>query len=151
MRATVTVTPKGEPAVYPARTVILTLGTGTAFGPAPNPANKTATVNIQTTLPIPAVAITSCPASVTHSTKVTVTWTITNPTAMKLNRVEWGTAGPQGPFPNVTASTLTSLASYQATFTAPATKNSKVYVRVHMTTSGGLDCCSADVKTVNVQ
>ena len=144
-------TPKDDQAVNPTRTVILTLGTGTAFGPAPNPAKKTATVNIRTTLPIPAVAIASCPASVTHSTKVTVVWAITNPTAMKLNRVEWGTAGPQGPFPNVTASTLTALASYQATFTAPATKNSTIYVRVHMTTSGGLDCLSADVKTVNVQ
>ena len=83
---TITVTPKDHQTVDPARTVTLTLGTGTAFGHDPNPSNKTATVNIQTTLSIPVPTISaSLPSSVTRGTKVTVAWTITNWTAMKLN------------------------------------------------------------------
>jgi len=61
-----------------------------------------------------------------------------------VNRVEWGTVA--GSFPKLTASDTS--VPYQATFTAPKTPGI-ISFKVHMVTTGGLNCYS-DVQQVQV-
>ena len=118
----------------------VTLGKSTAYGL--DPLHKAATVTIADDEPVPEIVITSPPdlSTVAPGKLVTVKWTITGGPVGTMNRVEWGTV------PKNTASD--AKAPYQATFTAPKTPGI-ISFKVHMVTTGGLNCYS-DVQQVQV-